>query len=142
MDKSNDLRKQLVDQVDELVDRIVEKGISVHAYCDGTPRRGTWVVLERDGNVGSLQYDRLDGYKVIFATKPSRELGSGLIVTRPDGGDVVTVEDVLEAVETAVGDRYKNFTRVEQPNHGWDHFAWARKGDRLALVASPAGADD
>lgn len=94
--------------------------------------QASWVIIEREGNVGVVGYDRIDGYRVTFSIEPNRKTGSGLLVGVPrpgrDDRDPIDVEDILVCARLATGLTYRNFaTGKALPNHGWAHFSWAAK---------------
>lgn len=107
------------------------RGISTHVYDDGKRNLLSWLIIERDGNVGTIQSERSrfsDDLKVIFAIKPGQKLGSGLLVDLPGRREPRTTEEILQAAEIAVQSTCTNFaTSTPQPNHGWAHFDWAKK---------------
>lgn len=121
----------------EATKALLEAGYAVYVY--GKPRiraagfvTETWVIIERNGNVGTVSHDRFDGYRVRFMIEPSAATGSALLVGVPregrDDRDPRGIEDVLVCAELATGLTYKNFaTREPLPNHGWVHFSWAQK---------------
>lgn len=119
-----------------LLPGLAGRGIAVHAYDDPRMRTVGWMVIERDGNVGTVQFDNFDGYQVSFMIKPSRTTGSSLMVVHEDDPARSTgdLDLVLEQAERAVGARYANFATdaAGLPNHGWRHFDWCR--ERLVEV--------
>lgn len=123
-----DARERLVPELSQLLEDLEAKGITAYIVNKYGVVPLRWMIIERDGNLGTITYDNFDGYKVSFATRPSRKYGSGLLVENPAG-------DVLGQAEVAVGDTYANFatgsTRLD--NDGWRHFAWAR--DQIARVS-------
>lgn len=144
MNSENKVVPELV-QVVEALAKV--PGMSVHLFPSGRLRE-SWVIVARDGNVGSVEYDRLNGYGVSFAIRPSREYGSGLVVSVPCGPgeealdpranrgerDPSTVAEIVQAATIATSASYRNFAVPRaMPNHGWEHFAWCR--DRLVQLA-------
>ncbi len=107
------------------------RGISTHVYDDRKRNLLSWIIIERDGNVGTIQSESnrfSDDLKVVFALKPSQKLGSGLLVDLPGRREPRTTEEILQAAEIAVQSTCTNFaTSTPQPNHGWAHFQWAKK---------------
>ena len=83
---------------------LLDAGLAVHVYDDGTPRKKNWLVVEKDGNVGSIGYRDYApfGYYVTFCIKPSREIGSGLLVLGEHDKEPCTVEEVVELAQVAV----------------------------------------
>lgn len=107
-----------------------EHDFTIHYHRDDSRKDGlTWLIVERDGNVGTIQYERIDGYKVAFAIQPSAETGSSLLVSVP--GTERDPRDADEATACAVvatGEQYRNFaTSTALSNHGWRHFDWAKQ---------------
>ena len=128
----------LVMEMHDAVAALLAEGFDVYRYMDRDRDMipGKWVIIERGGNVGTVQYDPITGYSVDFAIKPSREVGSGLSVLRDDEpeADAATVQSVVLAAGLATQDSYCNFATNGRalPNHGWAHFAWAR--ERLTRI--------
>jgi hypothetical protein len=119
-----------------------ESGFTIHAYSDDPPKVAgeCWIIIERDGNVGVIQYDRLEGYKVLSEIQPSKESGSSLMVLLPArprtaGCPAVAerkpqaLEELVEAAHIATRDSYSNFATLGRSmrNDGWKHFDWAAK---------------
>ena len=113
-----------------------ESPYAVHVYDD--PRGGivSWMVVERDGCLATVSYDPISAYTVGFPIRPSRELGSSLLVHKPgwrttpfhgaylpDDGNPSTVSGVLELVELAARPEYASDFGVF-PNHGWASLSW------------------
>lgn len=121
---------KLSEHIQPLVQPLLDAGLAVHVYDDGTPRKKNWLVVEKDGNVGSIGYRDYApfGYYVTFCIKPSREIGSGLLVLGEHDKEPCTVEEVVELAQVAVRDSYSNFATDGRaiPNHGWKHFDWAK----------------
>lgn len=126
-----------------------ESGFTIHVYSEDPAKVNgeTWIIIERHGNVGALQYDRLDGYKVVFEVHPSKEIGSSLMVLLPArprtaGRPAVAarepqmLEELVEAAHIATQDTYSNLATPGRSmrNHGWKHFDWASKN--LVRIAS------
>lgn len=125
-------------------------GFTVHVLPSARVTGESWFIVARNGNVGTVQYDRLNGYAVSFEIKPSREYGSSLLVSVPCGPgeealdpranrgerDPRTVAEIVAAATIATEDTYSNFaTRAGAlRNHGWPHFAWTR--GRLVQLAA------
>lgn len=119
-----------------------ESGFTVYVYSDDSQKVAgeTWIIVERDGNVGVIQYDRLEGYKVLSEIQPSKETGSSLMVLLPAkprtaGRPAVAerepqaLEELVEAAHIATQDSYSNFATFGRSmrNDGWKHFDWASK---------------
>jgi len=128
----------LVPELRDVAAALLGAGFGVYYYSRNgrdLPRQ-TWVVIERGGNIGTVQYDRLTGYGVNFEIKPSRETGSSLMVygqEHDDPADPATVQALVLAAGLATQDTYKNFaTPVALPNYGWKSVEWAR--DRLTQL--------
>lgn len=121
---------KLTQEIAVLIQPLLDRGIEVYVYDKDTYASDSWIIITRNGNVGTIGHRRyvLGGYYVNFAITPSRQSGSSLMVMRPDGQEPVTEQEVIEAAELAVGDRYANFATAPQgmPNHGWKHFDWCR----------------
>jgi hypothetical protein len=119
------------------------EGYRVYAYQGRNPNRTgeEWFVVERDGRVGTVSYDRLNGYHVAFCIVPSREYGSGLTVWDDRGDDrkapngtrgsgyAQGMGTMLDACKIATGESFANTWANPGhplPNHGMAHFAWAK----------------
>lgn len=121
----------------EPVRALLADGFRVYVYARPRLRGGgfvqvSWVIIEREGNVGVVGYDRIDGYRVTFSIEPSAATGSGLLVGVPrpgrDDREPKDVEEILVCARLATGLTYKNFaTSKALPNHGWAHFSWGAK---------------
>ena len=100
-------------------------GINVYAYAGRDPRPLSWVIIERNGNTGTLSWEG-SGYfgelTVSACIEPSREYGSGVMVDIVNG-DVVAA--AIKATEPTVRIRFCK-TNPIVPNHGMKHFSWAR----------------
>jgi hypothetical protein len=62
-------RPLLRDELARLVPALHTEGLSTHVYSDGL-RTTSWLIVEKDGNVASIEYDHFGHPKVIFAIKP------------------------------------------------------------------------
>lgn len=121
----------------EPVRALLAAGYRVYVHARPRLRGGgfvqvSWVIIEREGNVGTVAYDRIDGYRVTFCIDPDTKTGSSLLVGVPrpgrDDRDPIDVEDILVCARLATGLTYKNFaTNRPIPNHGWAHFSWGAK---------------
>ena len=124
--------QRLVRELRVLIEPLKERGIRVLVDDTGRPRIRNWVCIERDGNTGTISYDRLRGYVVIFNTEPSRTYGSGLLVLRPDDPDRnQDVKVVLAQAELAVSGTYSNFATpgTAMSNHGKTAYPWKREDE-------------
>lgn len=119
---------RLVPELDTIATALLAEGFGLYVYRRDA-RRATWLIVEKGGNVGSVQYDRLSGYRVIFDIDTSHGVGSGLMVygeTHDDPSDPATVQAVVLAAGLATQDTYCNFATNGRalPNDGWKHFGW------------------
>lgn len=122
------------DRLRDVVAALVAAGFGVYVFPPERPKVSgeRWVIIERDGNVGTVQLAEWHGYKVSFEIKPSRETGSSLAVVLDPGeaterDELTETSDVLAAAAIATGAQYRNFaTPKPLPNHGWPHFSWCR----------------
>lgn len=92
--------------------------------------------MERDGNVGTIQYEEPFGYSASFEIEPSREYGSGIGVW-PDGVDeygcTLDVDLALEMCKGAVADEMEYpWEDKIFPNAGWDK-SWPRELIKVTL---------
>lgn len=121
-----DLRTEL----HEIASTLLADGFNVYYYKrERFHRHVTWFIVERGGNLGTVQYDRISGYSVHFVIEPSRAVGSSLSVLADnfEPGDPATVQTVVLAAGLATQDTYRNFaTPKALPNQGWKHFDWAK----------------
>jgi hypothetical protein len=119
-----------------IVKQLLEDGFGVYYYLPERRHENvTWIVVERGGNVGNVSYDRISGYSVTFAIKPTKGVGSGLSILADNYEPAVptTVQAVVLAAGLATQDTYKNWVVSKaMPNHGWAHFDWAK--DRFHQV--------
>ena len=100
-------------------------GINVYAYAGKESRTLSWVIIERNGNTGTLSWEGNEHFgslAVSASIKPSREYGSGVMVDIV-GGDVVAA--AIKATEPTVRVRFCKINPIV-PNHGMKHFSWAR----------------
>jgi len=127
-------RTAIVEALEGIVDALKAEGISVYYLPSDRLKGAGWVVIERNGNVGTVEYDRFDGYSVGFSIKPNRKTGSTLAVEVPgEERNPETLGEVLTCAKLATGSRHRNFaTTAPLPNHGWGHFAWTK--DRLVKL--------
>lgn len=103
-----------------------ETDINVYINTPRDTRKETYIYVERDGNVGTIQYSPVLGYSASFEIEPSREYGSGISV-RPDGVDVDGYTDdvdlALEMCKGAVASEMKYpWEDKIFPNGGWDKY--------------------
>ena len=99
-------------------------GINVYAYSGQEPRSLSWVIIERDGNAGTLSWEGNDNFGALTVSasiKPSRDYGSGVTVDIIDG-DVVAA--AIKATEPTVRVRFCKINPI-LPNDGMKHFSWA-----------------
>lgn len=97
------------DEVAPFAAELIENGFTVYApteprmRIDGTPVRVSWFHFSRVIGIaecfGTVGYDRIDGYAVTMPIKPSREFGSGVLVTAKSGS--VTIADAKLAASTS-----------------------------------------
>lgn len=142
------MSEAIVRELRAIARRLVSEGFDVSYYSDSRrPGGQSWIMIERNGNVGTVQYDRITGYSVSFSIKPSREYGSALDVSVADSGDLSddpraargergprTGNEVLECAYVATQPFYQNFAVPHPlPNAGVEHFAWTR-GRRVRLT--------
>ena len=100
-------------------------GINVYAYVGRHTRPLSWVIIERNGNTGTLTWEGSEhfGHLTVSASiKPSREYGSAVMVDIVDG-DVVAA--AIKATEPTVRVRFCKTNPIVQ-NHGMEHFSWTR----------------
>lgn len=100
-------------------------GINVYAYGRQERAPLSWVIIERNGNTGTLSWEGSEHFgnlAVSASIKPSREYGSAVMVDIV-GGDIVAA--ALKATEPTVKVRFCKTNPIVQ-NHGMDHFSWAR----------------
>lgn len=100
-------------------------GINVYA-CAGRDRRPlSWVIIERNGNTGTLSWEGSEHFgnlTVSASIKPSLEYGSAVMVDIFDG-DIISA--ALRATEPAVQVRFCKTSPIV-PNDGMKHFSWAK----------------
>lgn len=129
------------DGLREPLEALVRGGYGCYIYQSPHRRRhaSSWFLIERDGNVGTVQHTSVDGYRVLFAIDWRLKRGSSLMVGVPrpgrDDRDPIDTADILVCASLATGSEYQNFA-VPRPisNHGWPHFEWAFDG-LLRVVA-------
>lgn len=97
---------------------------------------GTYIYVERDGNVGTIQYSPVLGYSATFEIEPSREYGSGIGVW-PDGvdadGHTLDVDLALEMCKGAVASEMEYpWEDKIFPNAGWGK-SWPRELIKVTL---------
>lgn len=112
-----------------VVDLLLHDGFAVYYHQQSDRAAGvTWIIVERDGNVGTIQYNDLDGYSVSFSIRPDHTYGSALHVTVPGTKrEPYTPADVLACAGVATQDRYRNhIVPATLSNHGMKHFHWMR----------------
>lgn len=142
------MSEAIVRELRAIARRLVAEGFDVSYYSDNRLVDGqSWIMIERNDNTGTVQYDRLNGYSVSFCIKPSRKYGSGLVVSVADSDDLSldpraargerdprTGSEVLECAYVATQPFYQNFAVPHPlPNAGAEHFAWTR-GRRVRLT--------
>ena len=113
-----------------------ETDINVYINAPRDPKKETYIYVERDGNVGTIQYEEPFGYSASFEIEPSREYGSGIGVW-PDGVDeygcTLDVDLALEMCKGAVADEMEYpFEDKIFPNAGW-HKSWPRELIKVVL---------
>lgn len=120
---------QLCEELEPIAEALLADGFRIFFHYGSDDRRrhsrSTWIIASRASesdplshNVGVIDYNHLDGFRVGFAIKPSPETGSSIDVAlgvRPS-----SIGRLVEAARTATSDRLRGL-----PNHGWEHFTWA-----------------
>jgi len=79
------------ERLHEIVRALLADGINVYVYQRHDAVGGfipsTWLVIERDGNTGTVQVESLlGGFRVFFDIQASRETGSSLVVVLGKAG--------------------------------------------------------
>ena len=100
-------------------------GINVYAYAGRDRRPLSWVIIERNGNTGTLSWEGSEYFGTLTVSasiEPSREYGSAVMVDIVDG-DVVAA--AIKATEPTVRIRFCKINPIV-PNDGMKHFSWAR----------------
>lgn len=123
---------RLVPELEGVAAALLAEGFGLYVYRRDA-RRATSLTIERGGNVGSVSYDKITGYRVLFDIKPSRETGSSLMVygqEQDDPSDPATVQALVLAAGLATQDTYCNFSTHGRalPNYGWKAVEWAVSG--------------
>lgn len=114
-----------------------ETDINVYINTPRDTRKETYIYVERDGNVGTIQYEEPFGYSASFEIEPSREYGSGIGVW-PDGvdadGRTLDVDLALEMCKGAVASEMEHplYDGKIFPNAGWGE-SWPRELIKVVL---------
>jgi hypothetical protein len=125
---------------------LLAAGFTLWVYETGLPGIERWMIAEKDGNTATIEYDRIDGYKVIMPIRPSRQYGSGMLVWGGPDDYAAGMGTIVDAVAVATsGEPFVNFSndgtgtkrtgntvRRPLPNDGMQHFEWAK--DRLVQI--------
>lgn len=119
---------RLVPELEGVAEMLLAEGFGLYVYRRDA-RRATWFIAERGGNVATVQFERIDGYRVIFDVDTRHGVGSGLMVygqEQDDPSDPATVQALALAAGLATQDTYCNFATNGRalPNAGWAHFDW------------------
>lgn len=124
------VRAELFDIARELI----EDGFTVYYLPEHGARLTRWVIIERNGNTGTVQLGEFGyGLDVSASIKPSREYGSSLAMWLADPHQNYQPYDtVLDACRAAAQPTVRNFLGVTLPNDGMRHFDWCR--DRLVQL--------
>ena len=119
---------QAIPEIIDIARKVLEEtDINVYINTPRGPKKETYIYVERDGNVGTIQYEEPFGYSASFEIEPSREYGSGIGVW-PDGVDeygcTLDVDLALEMCKGAVADEMEHplYDGKIFPNNGWDKY--------------------
>lgn len=118
--------EQMLPELRQLIPQLTARGIRCYVLPHPPQRTIAWMIIERDGNVGTIEYQGFEGYQVSFSIKPSRQTGSALHVGDTD--ERIDESTVIDLAEIAVGEQLTNFATKGRalPNQGWPRFSWCR----------------